>query len=203
MLAPPTWTTSILNNQLPISISLIVLILVHLTDTVGGKRNKTSLLSHLTKPLFTALFSQAHYISSSVYGFYVLSAWKLVLTVWRCLAGGWEETAVVTPLQSSEPEPGAAQWSQAHLSPGEPGDVARPHHHPWPLVTSHHHYHHHYTESLIREEGQRSPLHSIFKLPIKGYDVVKWSLKEEISVYFCTIDPFWHPQFRNNIFFLD
>ena len=116
------WTTNILNN--PLSISLIVLIPVHLTDTIEEKRNKTSLLSHLTKPLFTTHCSRVHY-SELIYGLYVV-----LITGFNCVTvlPGWRlgGDCRVTPLQSEEPEPGAAQWSQAHLSPGAGGCCQAP-----------------------------------------------------------------------------
>ena len=79
------WTATILNNPLPLSISLIVLIPVHLTDTIEEKRNKTSLLSHLTKPLFTTHCSRVHY-SELIYGLYVV-----LITGFNCVTvlPGW------------------------------------------------------------------------------------------------------------------
>ena len=151
----PSWTMDILNALFLESISLIVLISVHLKHL---KKNRiTSLmLLHFTISFFQNTHKVTFFVQFSLFKGHGSMVIEVIDNktgfhfVWCCLCGGWRETAVVTPLQSEEQSRSRSQsrappptGSQGHLSPGWGLSSA------WPQWSHHHHYHHHYSETSI------------------------------------------------------
>ena len=103
----PSWTMDILNALFLESISLIVLISVHLKHL---KKNRiTSLmLLHFTISFFQNTHKVTFFVQFSLFKGHGSMVIEVIDNktgfhfVWCCLCGGWRETAVVTPLQSEE-----------------------------------------------------------------------------------------------------